>query len=53
MKKALIGIYLATIASMVWASCTTHTIMSGGKMVTCTTCCYGDGPYRSCNTTCF
>jgi hypothetical protein len=49
MKKALIGVYLATLATMTWASCTTHTIMSNGRIVSCTTCCYGS----NCTTTCF
>ena len=49
MKKALIAVWFAMTASLVWASCTTHTIMQGGRMVTCTTCCYGN----NCNTTCF
>lgn len=49
MKKALIGVYLATLATMTWASCTTHTIMSNGRMITCTTCCYGG----NCSTNCF
>jgi len=50
MKKAILAIYLSTLASMVWASCTTHTItQSNGRMVTCTTCCYG----ASCSTNCF
>jgi len=52
MKKALIGIYLATVASMVWASCTYSTYTVGGKTVFCTTCCYGEGQFRTCNTTC-
>lgn len=49
MKKALIAIFVATASTVVWASCTTHTITSNGRMVTCTTCCYGG----NCNTTCF
>ena len=49
MKKALIGIAIALGATAVWASCTTHTIMSGGRIVTCTTCCAGG----SCTTNCF
>ncbi len=49
MKKALIGAWLALTASMVWASCSTHTIMQGGRIVTCTTCCYGG----NCTTNCF
>lgn len=52
MKKALIGIYLATVASMVWASCSYHTYTMNGRTVTCTTCCYGEGQFRTCNTTC-
>lgn len=49
MKKLLIGAWLATVASLVWANCTTHTYTSNGRIVTCTTCCYGS----SCNTNCF
>jgi hypothetical protein len=49
MKKLIVGIWLSVTATMVYASCTTHTIMQNGRMVTCTTCCYGN----NCNTTCF
>lgn len=49
MKKVLIGIGLAATASLVWASCTTHTYWLNGRMVTCTTCCYGS----NCTTNCF
>ena len=49
MKKLLIGAWLAATASMVWASCTTHTYTVNGRMVTCTTCCYGS----NCSTNCF
>ena len=38
-------------AAPAWASCSTHTIMSGGRIVTCTTCCSAFG--GSCVTTCF
>ena len=31
------------------ASCSTHTYMYGGRMVMCTTCCFGN----NCNTNCF
>ena len=48
MKKIVIGIYLATLATMTWASCNTHTYMMNGRMVTCTTCCFGS----NCTTTC-
>ena len=49
MKKALIAIALAATATATWAACTTHTIMSNGKIVSCTTCCVGN----NCTTTCF
>jgi hypothetical protein len=49
MKKALIAIGLAAAATAAWASCTTHTVIQGGRMVTCTTCCVGG----HCTTTCF
>lgn len=49
MKKALIAIWIAASSTMVWASCTTHTIIQNGRVITCTTCCYG----TSCTTNCF
>jgi hypothetical protein len=49
MKKALVALLLSATATVVYAQCTTHTINSGGRLVTCTTCCYGG----NCNTTCF
>ena len=49
MKKAILAIVLAASATAVWANCTTHTILSGGRMVTCTTCCH----FGNCTTTCF
>ena len=49
MKKALIGIYLVTLATMTWASCTTHTYNKNGRIVICNTCCYG----TNCTTNCF
>ena len=50
MKKAIIGVWLGLSVTMVWASCSTHTIISGGRMVVCTTCCYA---YGNCTTTCY
>lgn len=50
MKKYLIGIILALSAGVVYAACSTHTYISGGRVVTCTTCCYSPG---NCTTTCF
>ena len=49
MKKYIVAVVLALSATAAYAACTTHTYMSGGRMVTCTTCCYGN----NCNTTCF
>ncbi len=49
MKKALIGAWLAVTASMVWASCTTHTYFANGRTIICTTCCHGS----NCTTNCF
>ena len=48
MKKIIIAIALSLSASAVYAACTTSTIMSGGRTVFCTTCCYGG----NCTTTC-
>jgi len=49
MKKLIIALTLAASATAVWASCSTHTVIQGSRMVTCTTCCVGS----SCTTTCF
>ena len=49
MKKVIIGVYIATLATMAWASCTTHSYTMNGRFVTCTTCCYGS----NCTTNCF
>lgn len=49
MKKALIAIGLTIAATAAWAACTTHTYIVNGKVVTCMTCCYGNG---NCTTTC-
>jgi hypothetical protein len=38
-----------TFAGSVYASCTTHTYFINGRMVSCTTCCFGG----SCTTNCF
>jgi hypothetical protein len=56
MKRAKRILTIALISSMliigyalpVYASCTTHTIYSGGRMIMCTTCCSGS----YCSTTC-
>ena len=49
MRKFLIAAALALTASAAYAYCSTHTIFSGGRVLTCTTCCYGG----NCTTTCF
>ena len=49
MKKVIAGVLLSVMATVVYAQCTTHTINSGGRMVVCTTCCYGG----NCTTNCF
>lgn len=50
MNKILVGLVLLVISATAYAGCTTHTIMSGTKIVTCTTCCDSLG---NCNTSCF
>ena len=49
MKKALIALWIAASSTMVWAACSTHTYTQNGRMVTCTTCCYGN----NCTTNCY
>jgi hypothetical protein len=44
----LIAAFCGLAVTGVAYACTTNTIISGGKMETCTTCCYGG----SCTTTC-
>lgn len=50
MKKIFAGLVLLVVSLTAYAACTTHTFMSGGKMVMCTTCCDNLG---NCNTNCF
>jgi hypothetical protein len=50
MKKLLVGIWFSMVATLAYASCTTNTVtMPDGRMMICTTCCYGG----NCNTNCF
>ncbi len=50
MKKLLVGLLGLGFATAVYANCRTHTITtSDGRMVVCTTCCYGG----NCTTNCF
>ncbi len=48
MTRIVAALVLATAASAAYATCTTHTIFQGGRMVTCTTCCFGG----HCTTNC-
>lgn len=48
MRKYLIGLVLALFAGVVYANCVTNTTFINGKMIMCTTCCYG----TNCQTTC-
>jgi hypothetical protein len=50
MKKLLVGMALLGISLTAYATCTTHTFVSGGRIVTCTTCCDSQG---NCDTNCF
>jgi hypothetical protein len=50
MNKILIALVLLVVSATAYAACTTHTVMSGGRTVICTTCCDSRG---NCNTTCF
>lgn len=49
MKKLIAAWLIAVVSTSVWANCSTHTITQGGRMVTCTTCCFGG----NCTTNCF
>lgn len=49
MRKVIISAALAIAPVLAWAACSTHTYFVNGKMVTCTTCCYG----QNCTTNCF
>ena len=55
MKKLILSIVLGLIAGLMivqfaHADCTTNTIfLPDGKIMICTTCCYGN----NCTTTCF
>ena len=49
LKRIFAGLGIALITTGAWAQCSTHTIWSNGRSVTCTTCCY----YGNCTTNCF
>jgi archaellum component FlaG (FlaF/FlaG flagellin family) len=48
MKKVILAVASLAVAGSVYAACTTQTIIIGGKMMTCTTCCN----FGNCTTTC-
>ncbi len=48
MKKYIIAAILALSTTAAYAACVTNTYISGGRVVVCTTCCYG----TNCTTTC-
>ena len=48
LKIAIATAIAMTAATTAWA-CTTHSIWSGGRYTTCTTCCYGN----NCTTNCY
>ena len=51
---ATLALLLALTPGIALANCTTNTVLlPNGKMVICTTCCYGTGQFRTCNTNCF
>ena len=50
MNKVILAVWLTLSASAVYAACTTQTIMQGGRMVVCTSCC---DQWGNCNVTCF
>lgn len=49
MKKFIIATTILLVSASAYAMCTTQTFDMGGKITTCTTCCY-EG---QCHTTCF
>lgn len=49
MKYVLAVIAALSISTAAYAACTTNTTTYNGRMVTCTTCCYGG----NCTTNCF
>lgn len=48
---------IAAVLALLWAghaqaSCSYYTYTINGRTYYCTTCCYGEGQFRTCNTTC-
>lgn len=49
LSLAALAVVVLLQAAPALASCTYHTYTVNGRMVTCTTCCYGN----MCNTNCY
>ena len=49
MKAIILAVALAVSPLVAVAACSTHTYYVNGKVVICTTCCYGS----NCTTNCF
>jgi len=52
LKKIAAALAIAGFATAAYASCRYYTYTINGKTISCTECCYGTGPTRTCNTTC-
>jgi len=48
LKKAIVALTLLGASSWAYAACSTTTYTIGGKMTTCTTCCYNGNCTVSC-----
>ena len=50
---ATLALLLALTPGIALANCATQTVfLPNGKVMFCTTCCYGEGAFRNCTTTC-
>jgi hypothetical protein len=50
MKKTLLGLFLACVVGSAWAACSFNSVVVGGQVVICSTCCDDNG--NSCVTVC-
>ncbi len=48
MKKIIAALALALASFAAYAYCTTHTYFVNGRVIMCTTCCYGNNCTTSC-----
>lgn len=51
-KKIIAAVAIASITTAAYASCRYYTYTVNGKTIRCTECCYGEGQFRQCHTTC-